>query len=101
MNWKVPSGSTPLSTIVFAARYATSAVGVPGFSITGTPASSAHAIFSHMPHAGKLNALTCTAAPRRGTSTCWPQKRGVRPSWMPSPSASEAAPSGSVFANPA
>ena len=37
--------------------------GVPGFSITGMPARSAHAAFSAIPHAGKLKALTCTATP--------------------------------------
>jgi hypothetical protein len=70
-----------------AMRQATSAVGVPGFSSTGIPASSAQAIFSHWFQAGKLKALTCTAMPGLGTHTCCPEKRGVRPSCVSGPSA--------------
>ena len=45
-----------------------------GFTIAGTPASSAGASFSSMPHTGKLKALMCTAAPDSGTQMCWPTK---------------------------
>ena len=64
------------------------ALAVPALVTTGTPASSAQAIFSPMPHAGKLKALMCTATPGRGVSTCCAQKRAVRPSCTPSPSGS-------------
>ena len=58
-------------------RCATSAVGGGRLGRrTGMPASSAHAAFSAMPQAGKLNALTCTATPVPRHQTCWPQKRG-------------------------
>ncbi len=53
-------------------RWATSAELVAGFVSTGMPASQATAAFSASPQAGKLKALTCTATPVRGTSTCWP-----------------------------
>ena len=85
-NWNAPSGSSLLSTTICAIRCASIALGVPAFSITGTPASSAHAIFSPMPQAGKLKALMCTATPGRGTRMCWPKKRGERVSCRPSPS---------------
>ena len=45
---------------------------VAGLLSTGIPASSATAAFSANPQAGKLNALMCTATPRRGTRMCWP-----------------------------
>ena len=61
-------------------RCATSAVLVAGLATTGIPASSAHAAFSPRPHAGKLKALTCTATPSRGTYTCCPKRRALRPS---------------------
>ena len=61
---------------------------VAGLTINGMPASSAHAAFSANPHTGKLKALTRTATPLRGTSTCCPQKRADWPSLIPSPSAS-------------
>ena len=41
------------------------------------------AAFSARPQAGKLNALMWTATPWRGTRTCCPWKRGVRPSCTP------------------
>ena len=72
--------------MICAARQATIAVGVPGFSITGTPARTAPASFSIIPQTGKLKALTCTATPGRVTHTCWPEKRAVRPSCTCSPS---------------
>ena len=62
-------------------RCATIAVLVAGFTRTGIPARSAQAAFSPRPHAGKLNALTCTATPSRGTRTCCPKRRALRPSW--------------------
>ena len=45
---------------------------VAGLESTGIPARSAEAAFSARPHAGKLNALMCTATPWRGTLMCWP-----------------------------
>ena len=47
-------------------------VAVAGLASTGTPDSRATAAFSHRPQAGKLNALICTATPRRGVSRCRP-----------------------------
>jgi len=64
---------------------------VAGLLTTGMPARIATAAFSAKPQAGKLKALMCTATPRRGTAMCWPWKRGVRPSGMPSPSTTKRA----------
>ena len=65
-----PSGSTFASTTISMMRWATIAELVAGLLSTGIPASSAVAAFSAKPHAGKLNALMCTATPVRGTHTC-------------------------------
>jgi hypothetical protein len=47
---------------------------VAGFTMHGTPASSAGASFSSIPHTGKLKALMCTATPSSGTQMCRPTK---------------------------
>jgi hypothetical protein len=70
MNDRAPAGSAPDSTASSITRCASKAVAVAGLEITGIPASSATAPFSAIPHAGKLNALMCTATPARVTRTC-------------------------------
>ena len=43
-----------------------------GLTMVGTPASTAGASFSSMPHTGKLNALICSATPGSDVYTCRP-----------------------------
>ena len=44
------------------------------------------AIFSSMPHTGKLKALICIATPSRGTMICWPMNVLFLESFAVSPS---------------
>ena len=62
-----PSGNAFAATTSRTISCASSAVAEAGLANTGTPASSDTAAFSHRPQLGKLNALMCTATPRRGT----------------------------------
>ena len=64
---------------------ATRAVLLPGLESTGTPASQAHAAFSII-SGGEVERVDVDREAGRGTRTWRPQKRGVRPSWTPSPS---------------
>ena len=57
-------------------RCATSAELVAGLLTTGMPASSADRRLLGQAPGGKLKALMWTATPRRGTTMCWPWKRG-------------------------
>ena len=59
---------------------------VAGFTMQGMPARKLGANFSSAPQMGKLNALMCTATPRRGTSTCVPANWPFLPSGMAGPS---------------
>jgi hypothetical protein len=54
MNWTEPAGRIPDSTMCRKESSASWAVGVAGFTITGTPAMTHVASFSSMPHTGKL-----------------------------------------------
>ena len=56
--------------------------------MAGTPASSAGASFSAGPQTGKLYALICTAAPRRGVRMCCPANVPPWPSGSACPSGS-------------
>ena len=52
----------------------------------GMPARKVGANFSSRPQTGKLNALMCTATPRRGTRMCVPAKPPFLPSDIAGPS---------------
>jgi len=71
---RAPSGRIPLETMSRTTRSVKKLVNSDGLTTAGTPASRFTAIFSSMPHTGKLNALMCTATPRSGSITCWPPK---------------------------
>ncbi len=86
-----PGGSTPASITSFTMRCVSHAVEVAGFTITGTPESSAGAAFSHRPHDGKLNALMNSATPRVGTCRWRLWKLSSLPRRTASPSASQRA----------
>ncbi len=83
-----PAGNTPASTTSFTMRCVSQAVAVAGFTITGTPESSAGAAFSHSPHEGKLKALMKSATPCVGTCRCCDWNTGSLPSLTASPSRS-------------
>ena len=63
-----PSGSTFAAITSRTISCVSSAVAEAGLARIGTPASNDTAAFSHRPQLGKLNALMCTATPRRGAS---------------------------------
>ncbi|MCY1528442.1 hypothetical protein D9M68_635470 [compost metagenome] len=88
MTDSAPAGSTPASTTSFTMRCVSQAVAVAGFTITGTPDSSAGAAFSHRPHDGKLKALMNSATPCVGTCRCCDWNTGSLPSFTGSPSRS-------------
>ncbi|MNT01168.1 hypothetical protein D3C72_1356220 [compost metagenome] len=88
MTDSAPAGSTPASTTSFTMRCVSQAVAVAGFTITGTPDSSAGAAFSHRPHDGKLKALMNSATPCVGTCRCCDWNAGSLPSFTASPSRS-------------
>ena len=86
MTFSAPAGQMPASTTSFTMRWVSQAVAVAGFTMTGTPDSSAGAAFSHRPQLGKLNALMNSATPRVGTCTCWLWNSGSLPRRAASPS---------------
>jgi hypothetical protein len=68
------------------AASATKAVAEAGFTMQGMPARKLGANFSSIPQMGKLNALMCSARPRRGTSTWLPMKWFSAPRRIAGPS---------------
>ena len=72
INCNAPSGKILEAAISFTTASVTYEVSDAGFTIAGTPANKFTAIFSSMPHTGKLNALMCIATPSLGTKICWP-----------------------------
>src|SRR5207245_9555825 len=67
-----PDGKMPAFTMSSTILCANQAVGEAGFTTMGTPDSSAGALFSQRPQAGKLKALMNTAAPFAGMRKCCP-----------------------------